>query len=463
MNETMTLAEFSAASDLATVPDDVLRRLKLSILDSFGAAIYGFGMRWSSVIREFFATSGGHPQSAVWNTSILLPVAEAAFVNSVATHAFELDDRRIASYMHPASGAVPAALATADAAGGADGQTLLSAIVAGYEVGLRVGKCVSPGAFARGYYPPGIGGAFAAAASAARIRGLNAQETSHVFALAATQAAGLYSPTMVKRFNLGRGTYNGVLAVELVRAGFETVDDIFEREVGGFCAAYSDRADVALLVDGLGEHYEIAHVEHKPYVSSRPNHTAIDATIELRAANPSVEIEDIENISITIGTVNYRYGAGFPVVGVPSALMSVAYCAAVAFVDGDVFLEQFTDAKVADERCRALLARTEVSIDPNIDALSEEERDQTTVAWLLKDGRRLEVTLTYAKGHPSNPLQEDEIIAKFRRLTDGRIAPERADALIEATLSLEAVDSDTLGALLCGDDVRMPSMSGSGR
>lgn len=446
--ETTELSRYVAELAFEHIPERALDRLRLSILDSLGAAVYGFDMPWTRIQREMMLAKGGQPAALVWNTSQRLPVAEAAFLNSVATHAFELDDRRIASYMHPASAAVPAALATSEAITSITGREFLTAITAGYEVGLRIGKCVSPGAFERGFYPPGIGGAFTAAITAAKLRHLEPVAIAYVLNLVATQAAGLYSPTAVKRFNLGRGTYNGLLAVELVMAGFSGVDDVLEREVGGFCTAYADSPDLKLLVDGIGVDYEINKVEHKPYVSSRPNHSAIDSTLELRRRHPDVRLDDIRAVEIEIGTVNYRYGAGFPVVDVPSALMSVAYCATVAFLDGDAFLSQFTEQRVRDSRCRQLLEKTDVMINPAIDAMGHEKRDHTVVRWRLTDGRTLEASCTFAKGHPERALTTDEIVNKFHRLADERIGPSRAAAIREATLSMTDRRADDLIDLL---------------
>jgi 2-methylcitrate dehydratase PrpD len=452
---TEALASYAADLRWEDLPRPVVDRLKMHLLDAAGAAIYGGDMPWTRIIRDLLTSWAGAPQATIWNTNTRVPVAHAAFANTVATHAFELDDRRIASYMHPASATLPTALAVAESIGQVTGRELLCAIVAGYEVGLRVGQCVGEGSFRRGFYPPGVGGAFAATVTAARLWGLDATRIAHAISLCANQAAGLYSPTMIKRFNIGRGSYNGVVAVELVRLGYAGTPDALEAEVGGFCAAYADNPELSRLTSGLGQDFEIMKTELKPYVSSRPNHTAIDCVLDLKRQHP-VAAAEIERIEIEIGTVNYKYGAGFQVRDVPGALMSVAYCAAVALLDGDAFLDQFTEARVNDRALQDVLARTTVTVNPAFDKLGLEKRDNTVVRWILRDGRILVRERWYAKGHPERRLSDKEVRTKFRRLVENRIDVERAEKVERFFGALEDVPDASTGAnVLLATDARV--------
>ncbi len=448
MGATQELATYAANLQFDDIPPSVRHRLRLHLLDAVGAALYGFRMPWAALTRLHIDEIAARGKSGVWNSPDRFAAPFAAFANTSATHAFELDDRRIASFMHPASATLPSGLATADEMGSVSGKALLTAIFAGYEVGLRVGKTVGRGSLARGFYPAGIGGAFAAGITAAKLRGYGASEICQVMNVAACQASGLYSPTPVKRLCLAHGTFAGMSAVSLVSKGCYGVDDILEREVGGFCAAFTDDADLALLTSALGADYETAKVELKPYVSSRPNHVAIDATLRIRADNPSVKHSDIEKIEIEVGSSNYDYGAGFKVLDVPAALMSVAYCAAVALIDGNAFLEQFTAARVLAEDVQGILSITNVTRNTAIDDMGLEARDHTVIRWHLRSGQVLSRTQTYAKGHPSVPLTDEEIVSKFHRLADPSVGRERANLLEAAFHNLEEIDTGQLGALL---------------
>jgi aconitate decarboxylase len=398
-------------------------------------------MPWCKIVREVLARDGGKKEATVWGSPLRLPVQAAAMANSMATHGFELDDRRVAASLHPASGTVSPCLAVAERDGEVSGKKFLTAIAAGYEVACRVGKCIgSPSFVTRGFYPPSFGGAFAAATSTGKLLGLDPEAMTRAFHLTATQASGLYSPTHVKRFNIGVGTRAGVLAAFLAREGYEGVPNIFESEEGGFYRTFVDEYDLGLLTEGLPSDFEIAKVELKPYVSSRPNHTAIDAALELVARSPQIRPENIERIEIQVGSANYRYGAGYVVNTVSRALMSVAYCAAVAIVDGDAFLNQFTMEKVRDPRVQKLLERSSVRIDPKVDRIGLEKRDRTTLTIILKDSSRHEVTKDFAKGHPSNPMSREEVLKKFHTLGGKVFDEKRLGKIIRSLDTVEGMD-----------------------
>jgi aconitate decarboxylase len=437
---TRRLAEFACNLTFEELPDAVIQKLKLHILDALGAALYASTMPWCRMVREVLAREGGKKEATVWGTPLRLPVQAAAMANSMATHGFELDDRRVAAHLHPASGTVPPSLAMAEREGGVSGKAFLTAVAAGYEVSCRVGKCTGRPLFARGLYPPGFSGAFAATTSTGKLLGLDPEAMARAFHLTATQACGLYSPTHVKRFNIGVGTRAGVLAAFLAKEGYEGVQDIFEAQEGGYCRAFADKYDLSFLTENLSSEFEISKVELKPYVSSRPNHTAIDAALELAARYPEITPESIDRIEIKVGTDNYRYGAGYAVNTVSRALMSVAYCAAVAIVDGDAFLDQFTIQKVQDPRVQKLLERSVVSVDPEVDRMGLEKRDRTTLTIVLKDGSRYETTKDFAKGHPSNPMSREEVLKKFRTLGGKVLDEKRLEKIIKSIDTIEGME-----------------------
>lgn len=449
MGATEQLSKFTEQLRFGDIPPNVVGRLKLHLLDAIGAALFGVETPWTSAIRNYWLETAAAGPALVWGTSKRLPAAVAGLLNSTATHAFELDDRRVASYMHPASATLPAALAVADARGSVSGEDLITAITAGYEVGLRVGKCIGVGGFARGFYSPGISGGFSAAATAAKLSGMTAEQIPHVFHVTATQSSGLYSPTTMKRLNLGNGTFHGMSAVDLVRHGLTGLPDILERDVGGFTKAFLDDADLDHLTSGLGSEYQTLAVELKPYVSSRPNHTAIDAALALRSANPDLGADDIERIELVVNSGRYMRDKGFgDPTDVSSAFMSLRYCVAVAMLDGDVFIEQFTDERVRDPAVSRLIKKMEVLCDPELDKIILEGRDYAKVRWITKDGRKLEEERVVAKGHPKNPMSEAEVRRKFHRLMDHKIGKDRADRIEGLFDRLEKIDSTALHAVL---------------
>lgn len=449
---TRSLASFAAKLTFEDLPADVIAKLKLHMLDALGAGLYGSKMPWMHTVAELLRDEAGSGQHTVWGRAFTLPIAGACFANSMATHAFELDDRRIASYVHPASTTVNVALAFAEHDRTITGRELLAAIAAGYEVSLRVGRCVGKLSFDRGFYPPGLVASFGAASVAGKLMDFDDAAIARTFGITATQACGLYSPTHLKRFNIGRGAHGAVVAALLTRKGFEAPEDTFESQVGGLCKAIADDCDFSFLHEGLGEEFDTRNVELKPYVSSRPNHVAIDLMLQLRREHAGIKESDIDNVVIEIGSHNYKYGAGFNVRSVSEALMSVAYCAAIALVDGEAFLDQFTAEKLASPEVQRLLSKTLVRTNTQFDDLGPERRDMTRLHVTFVGGSRYEAEGAFALGHPQRPMPTDAVVQKYRRLA-ATVLPERRVREIERRVL--AFDHDKQP----GDLVRLLSAS----
>src|SRR5262249_41933178 len=153
-------------------------------------------------------------------------------------------------------------LAVAESHAALSGRDLLSAVVAGYEIGPRVGKCMGQEHIGQGWHSGATLGVFSAAAGAARALSLSAEETVHALGIAGTQSAGLMAAqygAMVKRMHAGRSAQSGLYGALLARAGFTGIVDVFEAPYGGFCTTFSrsqDRFDLAALSSGLGTAFE---------------------------------------------------------------------------------------------------------------------------------------------------------------------------------------------------------------
>src|SRR5262249_13408899 len=147
------------------------------------------------------------PVAAIIGSTLRTSAAMAALVNATSAHAFQLDEVHLESTLHAGSIALPTAIAVAEAKGGVSGTDLIAALVAGYEVGIRVGLAAKGGMFKSGFHNQGTTGVFVSAAAAARLLRLDAEETCHALGIAASQAAGLMAVqdgAMAKSFHSGR-------------------------------------------------------------------------------------------------------------------------------------------------------------------------------------------------------------------------------------------------------------------
>jgi len=164
---TTTLAAFSSRLAFEEIPADVIEKAKLCLLDTLGCCIYGSTLPLMKRLIGMLLKEGGKPAAVILGTSHRTSASQAALANGTAAHAFQLDEVHTGATLHPGSVVVPAILALSGLAQ-LSGRAFLTAMVSGYEVGIRIGLATEGGMFKRGYHNQGTTGTLAAAAAAAR-------------------------------------------------------------------------------------------------------------------------------------------------------------------------------------------------------------------------------------------------------------------------------------------------------
>jgi 2-methylcitrate dehydratase PrpD len=439
--ETRGLAEFAATLDIGALPDQVVEHAKLSMLDTAGCGLQGSTLEWSRILRAFSESEGAAGESTVWGTPRQTAATQAAWLNATAAHGFEFDDVHMGAMFHPGAVTLPAALAIAECER-ASGSTLLTAIVAGIEVGARVGRAVGTRHFLAGYHPQGTIGVFAAAASASRALGLDGDRTHHALGIAASHASGLMGAqrgAMVKRLHSGHAAQSGVLAALLAGEGFTGTIGVLEESFGGFCSTMGG-GDVRLdrLSEGLGTTWETLEVAFKPFPSCAAAQASIEATRLLREAH-ALEADDVERVVITTSDhVRIHSGWAYAPEGVTAAQMSIGYGVARMLVDGSVEAHHFTDRAVAEPAVVAVANRVTVVGDPEIDALGPERRYVAIVEITTTSGGRFSHRIEDRPGNTSNPMTSEQLERKFASVAEPLLGAHRAASLAQA---IRAVDT----------------------
>jgi 2-methylcitrate dehydratase PrpD len=335
------------------------------------------------------------------------------------------------------------------------GKDFITAALAGYEIGPRVGLCMGPQHIGQGWHSGATVGVFAAAAAAARALALDTERTVHALGIAGTQSSGLMAAqygAMVKRMHAGRAAQSGLYAARLAGNGFTGIIDVFEASYGGFCTTFSrsqDRFDLAALSAGLGERYEAMRVSLKFYACVGSNHTTLDALADIRKRRPFIAAE-IERIVVHGSQVTVDH-AGWPYrpEGLTAAQLNLPFCAATLILAGDAFVDQFTPDCVNDRSRIELSRKVQVVHDPAITALGAAHRHQVRLEVHFRDGSVERESRDAPRGSEQNFAGETHIIEKFRKLTRAAMAERRQNALIEAVLRLERLaDSRTMIELL---------------
>jgi 2-methylcitrate dehydratase PrpD len=439
-NATRDLARFCAELRYGDIPAAVVEHMKLSILDSIGVCLHGVTLPWTQHVQAMVEAERAQPQAAIFGSGKKTSVANAVLVNSTAGHAFELDDIHKESIIHPGSLALPVAIAFAEAQAKGSGRDLITAMVAGYEVGARVGNAATVRLLLKGFHPQGTSGAFTAAASAARMLGLDAGQTVHAFGIVGSQGGGLMAAqegAMVKRFHSGRAAQSGVYSALLAQRGFTGIEDVLEAAYGGYLVTHSDQPAPAKLTAGLGTTWETLNVGYKPYAAVTSIHTALDALAKIMRDN-KLAPEDIAGVEAGLSQATYLHCAWeYKAQGVTAAQMNLYYGLAMIALDGTAFVDQYREERLNDPRVLDLVRKISARIDPEIEAMGAAFRHAARVRVKTRDGRTFDEELLNRRGSAENPLRADDISAKFREVVRSCLSATDAETVMRTVREMD--------------------------
>jgi aconitate decarboxylase len=435
---TPALGEWVSALAFDDLPSEVVEHLKICLLDSIGCGLFGAGQPWGVKAADFAVAMSGGGKSSLFSRKHKVSPPDAALANGTAVHGFELDDAHVSSSYHPGAVTVPASLAIAEDAG-SSGADLLVALAAGYEVGIRIGICAGVSHSTSGYHVTGTVGTLGAAAASARLLNLSSAQTAHALGIGGTQAAGLYSArtgAMTKRFHAGRASQSGVMGAYLARQGFTGSLDILEAPFGGFMSTLNGQFEPGTILDGIGKAWETVRVGLKPYASCASSHTIVDGVLELRRGG--LTANNLSRLIIRMskkGSVNV--GWPYQPADVIAAQMNGYFVGAVTLLDGDAFIDQFSEGRLADPGILALLPRMEIVHDPVLDAGGAAKRHAVTIHARLEDGRELSTYVEQRRGSADHPLGAAEVERKFRRLASNSLGESDIDQVMERVRKIE--------------------------
>jgi len=440
---TRRIAEFVSGLRYENIPAEVRERLKLLILDALGCAIYGAHLQWCRILRETLEQLDKTRDTSIWGTDRRLSSAHAALVNGTQVQSFELDDVHREGILHVGAVTLPALIAVAQTHAQLSGRDFVTAAVAGYEIGPRVGLCMGPEHIGQGWHSGATVGVFSAAAAAARGLALDTEKTVHALGVAGTQSSGLMAAqygAMVKRMHAGRAAQSGLYAALLAERGFTGIVDVFEAPYGGFCTTFSrsqDRFDLTALTAGLGERYETMRISLKFYACVGSNHTTLDALADIRKRHPFTAA-DIERIVVHASQVTVDH-AGWPYrpEGLTAAQLNLPFCTATLILAGDAFVDEFTPDCINDRARIELARRVQVIHDSSITARGAAHRHHVRVEVYLRDGSVERETRDAPRGSEQRFADTAQIVEKFRKLTRAVMAEDRQNALIDAVLRLD--------------------------
>lgn len=433
---TLKFAELVHALKYEAIPEEVTKKAKFIIRDGLGNQIAASAISEPArKVIEMVKEWGGKTESTVVGYGFKVPAPMAALCNAMMGHGVELDDAHGSGLIKAGSVMVPSLMALAEA-NNKSGKEVVTALIAGYEVAIRIAKAINPGHRQRGFHTTGTVSAIGVAAAGAKLLGCDVNAIASAIGLAAMQSAGIQSylddPCMAKPFSPGKSALNGTMAAVMVSRGFTGPKKALEgRE--GFFNAYCDDIRVSDLLDGLGQKFAIMEVGFKPHAACRYAHGPIDLAQQFFHED-NVRLQDVDSIRVNMCELSIRQASKPKPPNLNAAMGSTQFSVALALEIGRNGLREYWDGFNNQKIHDASSTQTTLICEPVYGVTGR----QAAVELTLKNGKVLRREQPEPKGEPANPLTEQELSDKFTGLVKMvKGAQNLGPALSEKLMNLE--------------------------
>ena len=455
---TEMLSAFSCGLAFEELGPGVVDQVKRTLVDTMGCAIGGYDSQPASIARSLaLGISGGLP-SRILGTSTHTTPDLAAFANGVAVRYLDCND----SYFSPGGGhpsdMIPAVLAVADPKQ-SDGPTVITAIALAYEVFCRLSDEVVAGDLG---WDQGIFSVVGAVCGAARVLGLNEEQTGNAISLAISPHLPL-GVTRTGELSMWKGcaaasaSRSAVFAAQLAANGMAGPSEPFEGRRGLWEQAVGRAVEVPEFP--LGDHrrdndpFRITRTIFKAYPSQIHTQNPIGLALQLRDKLP---LEDIQSIHIQTYKVAASTASSEPEKWDPktreTADHSIPWLVASSLLEGPVNPGSFTDDRVSSPALRDIMLKMTLVEDPEFTSRYPKEYNCTmTVAG--RDGQTYTAHSSWPKGHGSNPMSDVEIEGKFRSFAGNSLSSAQCSQALETLRGFDRLTN--LGPLF--DSLTIPA------
>ena len=436
------IAGWAARLTFDAIPDAVTADEKLRVLDILGVALAASALPATAPVRRAALRLGAAEECRMWGYGDHSSAASAAIVNGALAHALDYDDTHNESVVHISGPVVTTGLTLGEALR-ADGKSTLTAMIAGAELGCRIGQ-VAPGGFhKRGFHATGVMGAFASAVTAGKLLGLDAAQLRNALGIAGSQASGLMEcfrdGSATKQLHPGWAAHAGIAAAYLAEEGFTGPATVFEGRDGLYNAYVGDGDHpFERMTERLGGDWTCLNTSFKPYPCGHVVHGFLDAILALYREE-GLRADQVEKI--TCPTAEWM----IPVMCEPRAVklkpetdyhakFSFYFTLAATLLDGRLGVEVFTEQNIKN--------REILSLAEKIHCIPDQDAPGTGhfKGWVqvdTVDGRRLERVIDDNWGSAANPMTPDQVQAKFRENAGLAVTEKRAGEIVEKAGKLE--------------------------
>jgi 2-methylcitrate dehydratase PrpD len=425
---TQTLARFVATHPSRGWSDAVDHEAHRTFMNWLGCAVGAAHHEAAEAALAAVQVLEPAPQATLAGRKERVDIASAALINGISSHTFDFDDTHLKTIIHPAGPVASALLALAEKTG-ATGRQLIDALVLGIDVACRVGNCIYPDHYDRGWHITGTTGMLGSAAACSRLLGLDTDKTAMALGIAASQPVGLREQfgTMTKPFHPGGAARAGLMAALMAQQGFTASPRAIEAP-RGFAQVVSPKCDWNEINGELGERFEISFNTYKPFACGIVIHPSIDACAQLRERG--VKAEDIERLELRVHSLVLELtGKKEPVDGL-QAKFSVYHGCAAGLIFGRAGEGEYADDIVNRPDMVALRRKIVATVDDRIDEAAVE------VNAVLTNGSNIALRVDHAIGSLERPMTDDMLARKFHDQADPVLGAEQVEALIQACWGL---------------------------
>jgi 2-methylcitrate dehydratase PrpD len=434
------LSEFIHGLSFESIPRTVVEKTKDHILDTLGICIASSRMEFGGAALNLIGSWGGKPESSLIGFPGRVPAQNAALANGVLAHGQDYDDTHTEAVVHPSSCLVPVALAIGQR-GGKAGREVLTALVGGLEIMIRIGMPAQNRFHLRGFHTTSICGTFASALIAAKLDGFDHEKMVQALGISGSFTSGLLecipSGSGAKRLHAGWAGLCGIVAAGLVGAGYTGPRTVFEGRLGLYPSFLkSEPLDLTAIFKGLGTDWEVLNIGPKLYPCCHFLQSFLDCAAYLRKKH-RLQPEDVAKIECRVpqGAVNIVCEPWekkiFPKTDYDTRF-SLPFAVCLMLATGKAGTAEFSERSLRDPDINLLMAKVSYAIEPSFQV-------KDMPGWItvtLKSGDRLDHRIDRVRGDSLDPVDREELIGKFHDNT-AALGREKGRRIAEGVFKFE--------------------------
>ena len=429
------ITAFICESKYEKIPANIIFRAKEVVADTIAVIAAGAQEQEVKQLTSKLARAGRSGVSTLFGLGIRTDPLTACIINGTAGTFLELDEGNQFGRGHAGIQLIPALFAVAEERNHS-GKDLLTALVVGYEIAIRIGIACK---LRMSMHPHGSWGTVGAAVAVGKLLGCTEAEMKELISVSASMTTATNRKTMleggtVRNVYSGLSSHNGLLAHYMVQSGFTGESDGLKTVFG---SVVSDTFSTDAMIAELGQRYEIGRNYFKQYACCRYNHSALDAINEIMAKIPKQRLtsDDIAEINVATYSLAAQLCSREPR-NTLAAKFSIPFAVATRIICGHAGVSSFTPRAVNDEDIKALAQKVSVTEDPNLTAMMPDRRP-SRVHLTLYNGETYQAEAFINKGDAEDPYSTEEIREKYFELLDPVLGHAKAEKLYHRAMALE--------------------------